>query len=82
MRMLAGIFAVLKEIGGAITTRLQLVRTKLKIEVFRAQCIKAVQSIKVGIILVQLKLGLIGSQLLTIAHKIYQRVLALLQRGR
>ena len=47
---------------------------------FRALYTKAVESIKVGLILAQLKLGALGQQLLTIALKILQRAWKLVKR--
>ena len=47
---------------------------------FRALYTKAVESIKVGLILAQLKLGALGQQLLTIVHKILQRAWKLVKR--
>ena len=47
---------------------------------FHALYTKVVESIKVGLILAQLKLGALGQQLLTIVHKILQRAWKLVKR--
>ena len=47
---------------------------------FHALYTKVVESIKVGLILAQLKLGALGQQLLTIALKILQRAWKLVKR--
>ena len=48
---------------------------------YHALFINQVQLIKLGFILVAHKVGALGQQLLTIAHKIHQRVLVLLRQG-
>ena len=55
-------------------------KIKPSIELCHAQFIKVVQSTKAVTTLVLHKLGPIGQQLLTTAHKIRQRVLSLLKR--
>jgi hypothetical protein len=62
--------------------RNQLAQLKLNIEHCLAQFIIQVRLMKVELMIVLLNLGVRGQQLLTTAHKILQRVLALLKRGK
>jgi hypothetical protein len=59
-----------------------LVQIKQNIKPLVANLIIQVQLIKAGLILVLHKVGDLGQQLLTTAHKILQRVLVLLKRGK
>ena len=59
----------------------QLVALKLNIELCLARYTNQVPLMKLGLMNVLHKVGLIGQQLLLIARKIHQRVLNLLKRG-
>ena len=86
---------ILKTIGGrvigygqqakdgivSILTNLHLARTQWNIKRFHALYIKAVESIKVELIIAQLKLGALGQQLQQTVHKTHQRVLQALKQG-
>ena len=60
----------------------QCVQIQLNIKPYLAQFINQVPSIKVGIMIAIHKVGQLGQQLLTTAHKILQRVLSLLKRDK
>ena len=60
----------------------QCVAILLNIKPYLAQFINQVPLIKVGLMTVLHKVGQLGQQLLTIAHKILQRVLSLLKRDK
>ena len=59
-----------------------LVQTKLNIKRLVANLIIQAQLTKLGLTLVAHKVGQLGQQLVTIAHKILQRVLALMKRDK
>ena len=71
----------LMEFGTVLITKCRLAFSKLNIERCHALYTKVVESIRVGLIFVQVKLGLIGQQLLTTAHKTLQRVKQALKQG-
>ena len=60
----------------------QLAQVKQNIKPLVANLIIQVQLIKLGLMNVLHKVGDLGQRLLTTAHKILQRVLALLKRGK
>ena len=60
----------------------QYVQIKLNIKPYLALFTNQVLLIKVGLLNVLHKVGQLGQQLLTIAHKILQRVLSLLKRDK
>ena len=74
------VFMITVTIGIAIHMKNPPALIQQSTKQFHALYTKAVESIKVGLILAQLKLGALGQQLLTIVHKILQRAWKLVKR--
>ena len=75
------VFMITVTIGIAIHMKNPPALIQQSTKQFHALYTKVAESISLGLILAQLKLGALGQQLLTIAHKIHQRVLVLLRQG-
>ena len=89
--LINGLIAMYYKIYGVLLTQVTrlvplitnlFAQTKLNIEHYLAQFIIQVRLMKVELINVLHKAGDLGQQLLTIAHKTLQRVLALLKQGK
>ena len=79
---LRGVLTVLKTQYAVLKLQFnQLVQIVLSFKPYLAQFTKVVQLIKVGLISVQVKVILIGQQLLTTVRQIPQRVMQLLKKG-